>query len=156
MTNTKTLVITFWDNSTGENRPGIEDAVNTVAPVGWTEFTQPEDVTPGALAIAYGFYRNTNEYPTLTAATCPSLAPSSCRHFLMAYRTEGGDPQNYVTNFDEALGAQGASDILDWLAVWYPAVKDAVQASITSTTTHLEACRAIALAVNPTCPQFPL
>lgn len=157
MANTKCYVLTFWSLDNNELDIAIKDAVNTPTPVDWTEVTQPETSENGACAIGYGYYRNANEYPTLTSATSPTLAPASCRHFLIGYRTEGGDLQNYVTNYDEAIGSQGVSDLRDWLAVWYPTIRnDSHVTELTSASTHMEAARAVALAVNPTCPPFPV
>lgn len=155
MANTKCYVLTFWSLSNNTLDIAIKASVNTPDDVDWTEVTQPETAHDGDLAIGYGFYRNANELTVLTAATSPTLAPATCRHFFAAYRTEGGDPSSFVTNYDEAVGAQGLSDLLDWLSVWYPSVRTMVAATLTAAKTHLECARAVALAVNPTCPPFP-
>lgn len=156
MATTQALVLTFWhlDNNTYDI--AIKAALNTASDVDWTEFTQPNDAVDGELALGYCNYRNSNEFPTLTAGTSPALAPASCRHFLIAHKTQGGDSQNYVTNYDEAIGTQGLSDLLDWLAVWYPNHRNTVAGTVTAASTHKEAAFEVAKAANPAVPPFPI
>lgn len=155
MANTRCYILTFWAiNEQSEMDIAIKSAVHTPTPVDWTERANTTTPIAGDLAVAYGHYRNANEYPILTAAACPSLAPASCRHYLIAYRVEGGDDGNYVTDYNEAIGAQGLSALLDWLAVWYPSLRPTVAAALTASSTHYEAARAVAVAYNPTLPPW--
>lgn len=139
----------FALNDNGENDLAIKAAVHTPSAVDWTGMASPEIVVEGTPEIGLGFYRNANEYPTLSAAACPSVAPATCRHYLLAYKVQGGDDDNYVTDYHEALGAAGLSNLLDWLAVWFPDIRNAVAPLLTAASTHLEAAQACARAINP-------
>lgn len=150
MASSKVYVFTFYATDESNNNDlAIKAAVNTTADVDWTGMASPEIVIDGTPEIGLGFYRNANEYPTLTAAACPSLAPATCRHFLLAYRVDGGDPGNFVTNYNEALGDAGLSALLDWLAVWYPDIRNTVAAQMSASTTHLQAANFCAKVINP-------
>lgn len=153
MTASKVIIFTYWELENMELRPAIQPQVNTIIPVEWTEITQPLTAVEGSLAMCYGYYPDANEYPTLTAATAPVLAAGASRHFLIANKVESGG--NWVTNFEEQIGAQHRGDLMAWLAVWFPAVRGIVLSQIAQATHRFEAARSVALAVNPTCPPFP-
>lgn len=153
MATTKVFALTFWKLENMTLAPALPAAVNTAIPVEWTEMVQANTPADGDLAIVYGYYPNANEYPTLTAATSPALAPAVSRHYLICHKCENGG--NYVTDFNEPMGAQNLANLLDWLAVWYPAVRTAVAPQLTAQSTHMQAAVAVATAVNPQVPPFP-
>jgi hypothetical protein len=155
MASTLVYAFTFWTNANMENVPAIQAAVSTTQEVEWTELTMPETVIIDGLALVRGDYPSANEFATITDATAPALNPSASRHFLIAHKTQGGDAQNYVTNFVEPIGAAGLSSLLDWLAEHHPAIRAVVLPSLTAQTTRLQAARTITLAVNPLAIAFP-
>jgi hypothetical protein len=148
---TKVYVITPWESVNGETHPAIAFSLQTASQqINWQDRGGADISVPGDLGIQFGILHNVNEVALVQSALSPVQPAASCRHYVIGAQFEGSDPQTFVSNFNEAIGAGGRTAILDWLDVWYPSLRASVAAAITASSTHLEMGTAVGRALTPT------